>query len=154
MAQCSYRTDHGVHGVLRCAAQAIEGAQHCPQHRPGPAASGEDLPETTLLVEGDCLVWDRLAAHHEKRRGMRAAELFTAEARPLAWSPTLGLWVDLVAWLFLQDRGYPRPPGTYQRCRRPGCVSPEHAVEPERRIDVRRVDLSSRLDRRFGMTAA
>lgn len=158
MTQCSYESDHGIVGVLRCAAEAADRQDRCLQHRRGSGAApfegpgGE--PETLVVVDGDCLIWEKLAQHHADRRGKRAAELFATPARPLAWSPSLGLWVDLVAWMFLQDRGYPRPPGTYQRCRRPGCVSPAHAVEPQRRLDIRRVDLSSRLDRRFGMSAA
>ncbi|MCC6436649.1 MAG: hypothetical protein IT196_16555 [Acidimicrobiales bacterium] len=157
MTQCSYETENGIHGKLRCAAQAVERGDRCLQHRRGARAAvelREGEPETLLVVDGDCLMWEKLVQHHEGRRGKRASELFAAAPRPLAWSPSLGLWVDLVALLFLQDRGYPRPPGTYQRCRRVGCVNPAHAREPERRLDVRRVDLSSRLDQRFGMSAA
>lgn len=155
MTRCSYEIVHDVHGPLQCAAPSLERAWRCAQHAGRGARAPERADEPELVLDDGCLVWSALAAYHEARRGRRAAELFSEQrARPLAWLPSLGLWVDLVGWPFLERYGRVRPAGTFQRCGRAGCVEPDHAVEPRRRVDLRRIDVSGPLDRHFRMGAA
>jgi len=153
MTRCDLVIDHQRHGALRCAAPAEDRSDRCPQHRrrdPAPEPDGG----VVLVVDDGCVVWGELEAYHRARRGRPAAELFRGALRPLAWLPSIGLWVDVAAWLYLEQLERPRPAGTFQRCSRPGCVAPEHAVEPRRRAVTARVDLGAALDRRFGLGAA
>lgn len=158
MTQCSYSIDHQPHGALRCAAPAEHRAQRCPEHRRasrgGVGPSAAPGGEVVLIARDGCLVWDELARYHDARRGRRAAELFSGGARPLAWINSVGLWVDVAAWMFLLEHGRPRPAGTFQRCGRAGCVDPDHAMEPRRRVGAPPIDVSTPLDRRFGLGAA
>ena len=157
MSQCQFCLDHDRFGPVRCAAPAVDQSDRCVQHerrRSRPAPAEPDGEALIITIDG-CRVWESLASYHQARRGKRAAELFSAASRPVAWDAAHDLWVDLVSWTFLHERGRARPAGTFQRCGRAGCIEPAHAVEPSiKRRSAAPVDVRSPLDRRFGLGAA
>jgi hypothetical protein len=157
MSRCTVRVRHERYGEVRCVEESAPKQTRCLAHLGEPPDGppfAEALAAATLRTLGGCLVWGALAERRSGAQRRSGAEVLAPGGRrPTFWHDELGLYVDLTSWLFLERFGRPRPGGSYQRCRTPGCVEPDHASEPARRRG-RRVDVESRLDNHFDWGAA